>query len=297
MAPERQATFLTATYAPDFERFSLLRESIERCEIDIPHVAVVQDEDMARFAGIPFRNKLKLLSTRDVFPREIERRRRLWGVRRRNPRRWFGGKPIHGWVTQQLVKLSGPQVADTDAIVCVDSDLFFVRNVQAAEFYDPDGRVHLYETTDDLDAEMAEWLGRNMRFVGVSPTNKPLSRFTHWPVPLRRDVVLDLQRLIEQRHGRDWYNAILDFDMLAEYTMYGAYAKYVDQMRRVASVRPPLTAYFWWREQVEALEDTFREKVIADPGVKVVGIQANVGRKPAEYRALAESAWAQGAAV
>ena len=268
------------------------RESIERCEIDIAHVAVVQHEDMAVFARVPFRNKLTILSTRDVFPPEIERRRLLWGVRLRNPRRWLGGKPIHGWVTQQLVKLSAPKITDTRAIACLDSDLFFVRHVEPAEFYGLDGRVHLYETTDDLDAEMAEWLGRNMRFVGVNPTQKPLSRFTHWAVPLHRDVVLDLQRHIEQKHGRDWYNAILDYDNLAEYTMYGVYARYIEQLRRVVPVRPGLTLNFWWREQVEAIHDTFRDKV-ADPRVKLVGIQANAGRAPADYRALAEEAWSE----
>lgn len=70
-----RVTFVSPTFKKDLQRFALLRESMERCEIDIRHIAVVQHEDLPLFDKIPFRHKLTLLSSRDVLPADIEARR------------------------------------------------------------------------------------------------------------------------------------------------------------------------------------------------------------------------------
>ena len=70
-----EVTFVTPTYAGDFERFCLQQESIERLEINIPQVAVVQDEDRALFDRLTYRKNLTIVSTRDVLPAAIESRR------------------------------------------------------------------------------------------------------------------------------------------------------------------------------------------------------------------------------
>jgi hypothetical protein len=67
-ANHRSLIFLTPTFARDYERFCLQRESMRRCGIDIPHIAVVHDEDLAVFKQTPHRNNLTLLSTADVLP-------------------------------------------------------------------------------------------------------------------------------------------------------------------------------------------------------------------------------------
>jgi hypothetical protein len=283
-------TLLTPTYAGDLARFSLQRESIERCGIELPHVAIVQHEDLSRFRDIPHQRGLTLISSRDVLPRHIERRRIAWGLRRRDPRRWFAGPPIHGWATQQFIKLASPAVILAEGIVCLDSDLVFIRPTTAADFYAVDGKLHLYETFDDVDAEMAEWTGRSMKFLGVKATHKPVSRFTHSPVPFHRQVLLDLQKHIEKRHGRHWIDAILRFGMVMEYSTYGVYAKYVDELTRVTPTAPPLSVYFWWPEEAAEIERTFDSRV-SDSGAKIVAVQSNNGMQPAMYRALIERTW------
>jgi len=288
-------TLLTPTYAGDFERFCLQRESIERCGIELPHVAIVQHEDLPRFKDLPHQRGLKLISTRDVLPRHIERRRTVWGVRRRDPRRWFSGKPIHGWATQQFVKLASPLVIQSEGIVCLDSDLVFIRHTNSADFYAADGKLHLYESFDDVDAEMAEWTGRSMKFLGVKATRKPVSRFTHSPSVLHRQVLLDMQQYIEKKYGRQWIDAILQFGMVMEYSTYGVFAKYVDELRRVAPTPPPLSVYFWWPEEVAEIERTFESRV-AGSEAKIVAVQSNNGLSPAKYRTLIERAWNRAAA-
>src|SRR4051794_22825888 len=112
-------TLITPTYGRDYERFCLQRESIERCGIDLPHVAIVHEEDLRQFKAMPHQRNLRIISTRDVFPARIERRRRAWGYRRRQWRRWIGWRHLHGWMSQQLIKLAAPSYVESTGVVCL----------------------------------------------------------------------------------------------------------------------------------------------------------------------------------
>jgi hypothetical protein len=287
-------TFVTPTFARDYERFCLQRESLERCGVEIPHVAIVNHEDLAQFARMPFKKNLTLVSTADVLPASFEKRRKLWGIsRRKNPKYWLSGKGIHGWGIQQLLKLAAPKVAQTEAIVCLDSDVFFLDQVKAGDFFGADGRVHLYETQDDLDAQMAEWYARALRFLGVATQGQELRRYTHAPVPWRRDVLLDLQRFLEKRYAKSWMDAVLEGDRITEYALYGAFARHVDELKRVEPVRPALTLYYWWPAEIEKMAANFSQRA-REGRFKMALIQSNAGRGVADYRGLIEKAWAGG---
>ena len=286
-----KTVFVTPTFARDLDRFVLQRESIERCGIDIPHIAVVNHEDLPQFAGLPHRKNLTVISTADALPARFETRRKLWGVRRRNhPRHWFSGRGIHGWGIQQLLKLAAPAYTDAESIICLDSDLFFVDRVTAEDFTAADGRLHLYETEDDLDAQMAEWHAHALRFLGLPTMGQAPRRYTHAPVPWRRDVLLDLHRFIEQEHCRSWMDAVIDADSIAEYTLYGTYGRHIDGLNRVVPARPNLTLYYWWPGNEETIESKFHERLAAS-NAKAVLVNSNLDRPAASYRALAECAW------
>ncbi len=285
--------FLTPTYKPDFERFCLQRESIERCGITLPHIAVVQHEDLSLFESVPHKSNLTLLSTRDVLPSVIERRRRAWNYRRLHWRRWIGWNAIHGWMSQQLIKLSAPQIAsDIDAVVCLDSDIVFVRPVTADCFYGEDGRLHLYELDSGIDVEMAEYLGRSMRFLGISPTGKPLVRYTYAPAPMHCGVIEDVQQFIADRHGKHWINAVTETDVITEFATYGAFARYIDNLQRVVPVNPSIISWFWWKNEVENMASQIDE-CLADERVRMVGVQSNAGYEPSTYKPMFERVWCQ----
>jgi hypothetical protein len=284
-------TFITPTFARDYDRFCLQRESMERCGIDIPHLAIVNHEDMAQFAQVPHRKNLQIVSTADVLPPRFEKRRKLWGVRRRTSwHHWLSGRGIHGWGIQQLLKLAAPAVTDAESLICLDSDTFFLDRVTPDDFFSSDGRLHLYETTDDLDAQMAEWHAHALRFLGQTTVGELPRRYTHSPVPWRRDVLIDLHRFIEQKHGKHWMDAIVDADRIMEYTLYGTFARNVDQLRRASPARPDLTLYYWWPDQVKQFAADFVQQG-AKGDFKMVLIQSNVGRSVAEYKGLIERAW------
>lgn len=284
-----EITFFTPTYARDFERFCLLRESLEYFGIEIPHVAVVNHADVGLFNTVPHRRGLSILSTRDILPTEFERRRQVWRISRKDYRYWITGRGIPGWTIQQLIKLASPKVVDTQGIVCLDSDCFFIAPVSAGDFYAPDGRLHLYESTDDLDVEMAEWYPHALRFLGHKTTGVPLRRFTHAPVPLHREILVEMHRFIEARHGKSWMHAVEEGDMIMEYTLYGAYCRHNGGMGRVVAAPPPLSAYCWWPEQVDRLPEILEHEL--KKGKKIALVQSNSGKPVSAYRAAAQGIW------
>ena len=62
----------------------------------------------------------------------------MWKISRKDYRYWITGTGIHGWMIQQLLKLAAPAVVKTEAIVCLDSDTFFVDTVRLEDFVAPD---------------------------------------------------------------------------------------------------------------------------------------------------------------
>ncbi len=283
-------TLLTPTFRRDLERFALQRESIERCGIDLPHLAIVNTEDLDLFQRIPFQKNLTFLTTRQVLGKTMDRRRQVWRVSRKDYRYWITPAGIAGWLAQQLMKFAAAEHISTDAYLCLDSDAFFVRPIFASDFFSDDGRLHLYETDDDVDVEMAEWYAHSLRFLGVKETGVSLRRFTHSPVPMHRGVVRDLLAHIEKQHGISWMEAIVRGDRITEYTTYGAYARHVDELARVWPVRPSLAVYYWWHEEGQSLHDDFHER-LASGNPKIVLINSNMGFPAESYRNLVAAAW------
>jgi hypothetical protein len=283
---------ITPVHSRDYGRFCLQRRSFEECGVDIEHVAVVNDENVKLFEKTPFRRNLRVVGTSDVLPAHIERRRRSIAFPRKDPRRWWlarGKAPIHGWALQQLIKLAAPVFLKRRAVICMDADTFFVRRVLPEEFF-TENKTHLYETSSGIDAEMAEWPARAMRFLKVPPTGRNLFRYTHSPVVFDSSVVNDLHSYIEKMSGRDWMSAIVDTEMIMEYTLYGVFAREIDRLRRVFPRLPTRSLHFWWPKEVEQLELGWTQ-VQTDDEVAFVGVQSNTACSPERILPLAEAVW------
>jgi len=281
--------FLTPTYSGDFERFLLLRESMEACDIDIRHIAVVQTEDIAQFRNLPHSKNLTLLTTADVLPGWLERRRAAWFMGRRNPRKWLAGPPMDGWNAQMYSKLAAAEFCDADVVVCVDSDMAFVRPVGSEHFH-TGGQVHLYRFQESFEIEMIEWVGRSMRFLGVRPTGLALRTYTYSPVPLATAVLSDMRKHIEHRYSKHWLEAIVAAPWVTEYATYGAFAEHVDMLSRVQPLTPSLAGWCWWKQESESLDSRLRE-IADDKRIRVVGVQSNLKIDTTHYAEAIRRLW------
>jgi hypothetical protein len=188
---------------------------------------------------------LSYLSTADVLPARIERRR-VNTRRRRDPRYWWNGRPIHGWTIQQLVKLAAPDYIDADVILVLDADTYFVRPLSAGDLIGKSGRPYLIETVDD-DVLTADWYMQGMRWLGLPLASTKLRQYTHCPVILTRDTVLGLRARLASAHRGDWITSFLRSGS-AEYQLHGVYCRYIDQYRSVEANAQPFGAVWWTPE-------------------------------------------------
>lgn len=283
-------TLVTPTYAADRECFGFLRESMERCEIDLPHVAIVDHEDLHRFDDLEHREGLTIMSTRDVLPTPLEARRlarqtrvdRLLG--RRVARR------LRGWYAQQLVKLAAPGYVSSTACVMLDSDVFFVGRVTPEDFTSANGKLYLLEQHALVlsQAEQAMWQRDSAEFLGTT-MDAPLADYTGSVVPMHREVLLELQRYVEERHSMQWMEAF-EHHRVMEYTTYGVFSRWVDELRRVEPVEPAFSLRCWDTEDLEGFGAKLQAAVEA--GTTKAGVVHSHERVPVElYRPLAERLW------
>lgn len=286
-----RVTLLTPTYGRDLERFKLLRESMERTGIDLPHVAVVQTEDVHLFRDLPHRHNLTVLTTADVLPAEIERRR-CWKCHSwRHPMYWLRGQPHAGWMTQQVVKLASPTVIDTEAIVCLDSDVLFIRRLDADDFFDAQGCLRFFESSDTATIEEVRWQAESMEFFGIPVRGVPARQYVDMLVPLRRDLLLELQAAIAERGGgRSWAQTMIRHG-LTEYTTYGVFARQVKKANDLWSTAESMCMNYWNQTQAGRFQEYFLEE-FGRSDFKAVMWNATMQATPGPwFRPLIEEAW------
>ena len=275
MSTPPRITFVTPSFAGDYERFAFQRESMERCGIDIPHIVLVDDEDVALFRGTPHQHALTVVSSKEALPPSVER------VRRRGR--------LPGWSLQQVLKLAAAPFVDTEAYVCLDSDNFWVRPVSDDVFFAPDGRLYLFEY-DYLTVEILQWVVDSLRFLGLSDRTLVVGKtHVHEIIPMLTAAVVDLHRFIEDRHGRHWAQAMVDHHVI-EYTTYGGFVRYVEGLRRVVPAAVGLCMGYWTDEAYASFATDFPEAVELG-GARAGMVHSRLGIPPSAYRPVVARLW------
>jgi hypothetical protein len=149
---------LTPSHSGDLQRFSLLRRSIRTFAPGMPHIAIVNSEDLRQFAD-RFKGEpgLELVAIGDVLPASIERRRRRSGPSWL-AQGWLRRRTIKGWYAQQLAKIFALASCRYEAAVFVDSDVFVCRPLSGDYFY-VNGLLKLFRrraaNAEQLDFDIA----------------------------------------------------------------------------------------------------------------------------------------------
>jgi Family of unknown function (DUF6492) len=221
---------LTPTYRGDIDQFSLLRRSIRHFAPTLPHFAIVHTEDWRafheRFKGEPM---LEIITTADVLPRSVERRRRKTGPKWRTGAWWYG-RVVKGWHAQQLAKIFALAECPYEAAVFLDSDVFVCRALAASYFY-VDGRLKLFRQPAlnaeavDFDVSTHDILGNPLNRVPV----QSLYDYIFHPACFRKSTA---ERLLEefQIRGRPrWIRRFLAERRPSEYNLLGHAATVLEQ--------------------------------------------------------------------
>lgn len=227
MIGEPRIVFITPTWAGDLEHFRVMRSSLEHSPLArFQHYVVVQHEDLGMFEEFRDRPGLTLLSTRDVLPEEVERRRvraRLLSERLgRNFTRicgslkrfscWPSWPSYTGWHTQQLCKLKLASELDCDKAVVIDSDVVVTPHADAADFYADCGVLCFaqWQKRSELRGKVRNWLVESERLVGKSPGSEWVNVYFDTPFVLDSKLLKWALRELESARGNAWWSVLLD---------------------------------------------------------------------------------------
>jgi len=279
--PDQHApiALITCSYAPDFERCRRLCRSIDPwLSAAWPHTLIVPARDMPLFRSLVSAHR-SVAAVEDVLPaayRQLPWSNRWWLSR--------GGRPVRGWIMQQLTKLCAPAATPAEHIVFVDSDLVFLRPLEADHIVEND-RLRLYRVPGDGDGgRHLRWHHRAARLLGEAPRyfgSDYIGQLVTW----RRSRLLELHRHIERVQGRPWYDCVASSLEFSEYILYGAFCESVLGLEASGhfAAQRDLCHCCWFSEDADALlsgREVLREDAYA------LLLQSNLGLSGAEERAV-----------
>lgn len=292
MSVEPHIVFVTSTWAGDLEHFRVMRCSLEQSQLARhDHYVVVQHEDVSLFEEFRGRPGLKLLSTKDVLPEVVERRR----VRARLLSERFGRDftricgslkrvfswPIWpsytGWHTQQLCKLKLSSELDCDIAVVLDSDLVITPSATAEDFFGASGAVCFadWSNRSDLRGKVRNWVLETERLVGAEHNADPVNVYFDTPFVFDNRFLSSALTALESKTGKSWWSALLDLPprRWSEFGFYKAFLTYKVPESAVDWREPAFFRYVYDTSDPQKVIDTVRE-MIADLGIHYVTIHS-----------------------
>jgi hypothetical protein len=270
---------ITCSFAPDFERCRRLCRSIDPwLSAAWPHTLLVPARDIPLFRRLASAHR-SVVAVEDVLPAAYHQL--PW-----SDRWWLGrrGRPVRGWIMQQLTKLSAPAATQAEHIVFVDSDLVFLRPLEADRIL-RNHRLRLHRVPGDGDrGRHLRWHHRAARLLGEQPRyfgSDYIGQLVTW----RRSRLVELHRHIEQVQARPWHDCVAASLEFSEYVLYGVFCEAVlglEASGHFAS-QQDLCHCCWFSEDAEALmrgRETLRE------GAYALLLQSNLGLSRAEEHAV-----------
>jgi hypothetical protein len=285
--------FVTVSYGPDRDRCEFLCRSLD--ELVPPsseHLIIVDRADLAQFGELES-GRRRIVATEDLLPGHVVRvaTRRL-GLR--SNLFLHAGKPIRGWLIQQLAKLASCREIHCDVIVHADSDVALLRPFDFRSLVDDDGQVRLYQAPGMIDENLPDhvrWHRSAEQLLGLATSPLPLPDYITSLVPWRRDNAVALLDFLDARR-RSWMRAIAGAWDFSEYILYGRFVSSVlGETRAHQFVSPTSLCRDYWgpgalgREQIEELLDSVADDQYA------VSITAKAGMPPALYAPQIERRW------
>lgn len=292
MSGEPRIVFITPTWAGDLEHFRVMRTSFERSPLArFQHYVVVQDEDLPLFEEFRDRPGLTLLSTRDVLPADLERRRvkarLLSGRLGRNVTRICGSlkrviswplwPSYTGWHTQQLCKLKLTSELDCDIAVVLDSDLVITPSATTEDFFGDSGVVCFadWRRSSELGGKVRNWVLETERLVGAECDADPVNVYFDTPFVFDKRLLCSALTRLESKTGKRWWSALLDLPprRWSEFGFYKAFLMHRTAQNSIDWREPSFFRYVYDTSDPQKVIDTVRE-MIADPDIHYVTIHS-----------------------
>jgi hypothetical protein len=275
---------ITPTFSRDLPLLELSAESVDRhCPADIHHYIVVSQKEERLFRHLRS-SRCSVIAAEDVLSHRI----RLLPFFVRGQQIWLTDwrRLVRGWIMQQAIKLSAPEITDADVFLFLDTDVFFIRPLTPDRIVQ-DGRVRLLREPGmgDLDTHKP-WHRTAAKLFGIPSRDYFGADFIGHVVSWRRDVCLEMRERIASIGAGNWFSISTRQRELSEFILYGVFVQEVlgAQDSRHVFTSEELCLSSWDRSSARRLAERLRLQHIA------VNIQSNLHLPMGEIRKLLETA-------
>ncbi len=230
MRGEGGLTIITPSFRGDLPLFARLHQSLSvMAGPEVHHLVVVPGRDRGAFA--PFAGpRTRIVPEEEVLPTRFWRLPKAFTRLTSGRNIWLTTRtlPIRGWILQQILKVAAPALAETEALLFADSDVFFLRPVTADALW-RDGRLRLTHEAGVTGhfAAHRKWYASAERLLGVARAGYFGDNYVADLITWRRSNVLGFRAFLEQRYGRPWWVVLGNTLHFSEYTLYGIYVDHV----------------------------------------------------------------------
>jgi hypothetical protein len=215
---------LTASYAKDIERFSLLSESIDTWLTGYTrHYVLVNDEDVPLFEQFASDKRVIVPASR-YLPKW------LWALPPAlqfisSRRVWLSllSSPVHGWHIQQILKIAGVLNAPEQRVCILDSDNLFFREFDVSQYAGAE-KTPLFVTPKGIDASHplhVLWLQTVDQLLGVKDRVLPADDYVGNALVWDKGAARAMVDAIKSATGLSWALALCRKKKFSEYLLYG----------------------------------------------------------------------------
>jgi hypothetical protein len=227
-------SILTLSYSGDYEYCRLLCESLDKyAPKGLLHRLYVPTPDEKLFSSMASADRVIGSQDRELLPFWLvkapmpgPRLRALLRLPRRNIYLNLRGKPVRGWIAQQIMKIAACADSPTEIIMHMDSDGVYIRPLTREMLVDGDGAVRFYRNPDlERLATHVLWREVAYRLLGVEPNSINPGDYIGLCVVWRRSIVRKMIQRIEDVSGADWRVVLAREPHFSEYTLYGIFVE------------------------------------------------------------------------
>ncbi|WP_035677764.1 DUF6492 family protein, partial [Bradyrhizobium liaoningense] len=220
----QSVALLTASYAKDIERFSLLSESIDTWLSGYTrHYVLINDEDVPLFARFASDKRVIVPASRYLpkwlfaVPPALQflSSRRVWLS--------LLSSPVHGWHIQQILKIAGVLNAPEQRVCILDSDNLFFREFDVG-LYAGGEMTPLFVTRKAIGADHpvhGVWLRTIDQLLGIKERSFPADDYVGNALVWDKDSARAMTDAIKSATGLSWALALCRKKKFSEYLLYG----------------------------------------------------------------------------
>jgi len=234
-----RTSFITISYAPDFERCKRLCESFDKFVEGYQHLIYCPKDHLDLFKELEAPHR-KIATYQDILPGRY--------LKIPFTKKWWLDPtffPVRGWILQQLLKIASAAMSDSEDVYFLDSDIVFFKNFDPQILLE-DGKTRLYALkTAAPTEEHVAWQSLAERLLDL-PHETFHTDYIGPVLSWKTENVRAMVKRIESVTKKPWHIALGHSYTFSEYLLYGNFVERILKQENGHTPRDYLLCWNIW---------------------------------------------------